>query len=165
MVTRTDSGINSSNNNNRLFNNSSNNQHNQHNNRQRDSNNNNNHNKRHNSKFNNKSLLCQAYQIIVNRSVLCFVDLDSFISSPGPKVQVNYCHHLASVVCKLFTFQASSPKPLGRLEPNLAGMFLGWSSTKLLFFVPVGYSIWLPGPIICSDWLKFQRSSSPKLMN
>jgi hypothetical protein len=27
-------------------------------------------------------------------------------------------------------------------------MFLGWSSTKLLFFVPVGYSIWLPGPII-----------------
>jgi hypothetical protein len=30
----------------------------------------------------------------------------------------NYCHHLASVVCKLFTFQASSPKPLGRLEPN-----------------------------------------------
>ena len=100
-------------------------------------------------------------------------------SSPGPKVHVNYCHHLASVVCrlssvvcrlssvvcKLFTFQASSPKPLGRLEPNLAGMFLGWSSTKLLFFVPVGYSIWLPGPIICSDWLKFQRSSSPKLMN
>ena len=89
----------------------------------------------------------------------------TFISSPGPKVHVNYCHHLASVVCKLFTFQASSPKPLGRLEPNLAGMFLEWSSTKLLFFVPVGYSIWLPGPIICSDWLKFQRSSSLKLMN
>jgi hypothetical protein len=55
---------------------------------------------------------------------------------------------------------ASSPKPLGQLEPNLAGMFLGWSSTKYLFFVPVGYSTWLPGPIICSDWLKFQRSSS-----
>ena len=62
----------------------------------------------------------------------------------------------SSVVCILFTFQA---------EPNLAGMFLGWSSTKLLFFIPVGYSIWLPGPIICSDWLKFQRSSSQKLMN
>jgi hypothetical protein len=29
----------------------------------------------------------------------------------------------------------------------------------------VGYSTWLPGPIICSDWLKFQRSSSLKLMN
>ena len=71
----------------------------------------------------------------------------------------------SSVVCKLFTFQASSPKPLGQLEPNLAGMFLGWSSTKFLFFAPVGYSTWLPGPIICSDWLKFQRSSSLKLMN
>ena len=73
-------------------------------------------------------------------------------SSPGPKVQVNYCHHLASVVRrlssvvgKLFTFQASSPKPLGRLEPNLAGMFLGWSCTKLLFFVSVGYSICCQG--------------------
>jgi hypothetical protein len=73
--------------------------------------------------------------------------------------------HLLSVVCKLFTFQAFSPKPLGQLEPNLAGMFLGWSSTKLLFFVPVGYPAWLPEPIICSDWLKFQRSSSLKLMN
>jgi hypothetical protein len=30
---------------------------------------------------------------------------DELFSSPGPKVQVNYCHHLASVVCKLFTFQ------------------------------------------------------------
>jgi hypothetical protein len=45
----------------------------------------------------------------------------ALFSSPGPKIQVNYCHHLASVVCKLFTFQASFPKPLGRLEPNLAG--------------------------------------------
>jgi hypothetical protein len=80
-------------------------------------------------------------------------------------VHLNYCHHLASIVGKLFTFQASSPKPLGQLEPNLAGMFLGWSSTKFLFFVPVGYSTWLPGPIICSDWLKFQRFSSLKLMN
>jgi hypothetical protein len=43
-------------------------------------------------------------------------------------------------------------------------MFLGWSSTKFLFFIPVGYSTWLPGPIICSDWLKFQRSSSLKLV-
>ena len=89
----------------------------------------------------------------------------TFFSSPGPKVHGDYCHHLASVVCKPFTFQASSPKPLGQLEPNLAGMFLGWSSTKFLFFVPVRYSTWLPGPIICSDLLKFQRSSSLKLMN
>jgi hypothetical protein len=77
---------------------------------------------------------------------------------------LNLTNHWKNV-CKLFTFQASSPKPLGQLEPNLAGMFLGWSSTKWLFFIPVGYSIWLPRPIICSDWLKFQRSSSLKLMN
>jgi hypothetical protein len=25
----------------------------------------------------------------------------SLFSSPGPKVHVNYCHHLASVVCRL----------------------------------------------------------------
>ena len=104
-------------------------------------------------------------KIQYNLDQLSDTSLYGFISSPGPKVQVNYCYHLASVVCKLFTFQASSPKPLGQLEPILAGMFLGWSSTKSLFFVPVGYSTWLPGQIICSDWLKFQRSSSLKLMN
>jgi hypothetical protein len=38
-------------------------------------------------------------------------------------------------------------------------MFLGWSSTKLLFFFPVGYSIWLPGPIICSDWTGKKNSN------
>ena len=83
----------------------------------------------------------------MNNIDIIYVCITLVFSSPGPKVQVNYCHHLASVVCrpssvvcKLFTFQASSPKPLGQLEPNLAGMFLGWSSTKFLFFVPVGYS-------------------------
>jgi hypothetical protein len=105
------------------------------------------------------------WMVLFQKCVWPFDQSFFFFSSPGPKVQVNYCHHLPSVVCKLFTFQASSPKSLGRLEPNLAGMFLGWSSTNLLFFVPVGYLIWLPGPIICSNWLKFQRSSSLKLMN
>jgi hypothetical protein len=33
------------------------------------------------------------------------------------------------------------------------------------FFGPIWNSKWLPGPIICSDWLKFQRSSSLKVMN
>jgi hypothetical protein len=68
---------------------------------------------------------------------------------------------------KSYTYKTWSVthQPLGQLEPNLAGMFLGWFSTKFLFFVPVGYSTWLPGPIICSDRLKFQRPSSLKLMN
>jgi hypothetical protein len=34
---------------------------------------------------------------------------------------------------------ASSLKPLGQLKPNCPGMIIGRSSTKLLFFVPVGY--------------------------
>ena len=87
-----------------------------------------------------------------------------FISSGEQFPSIGF-RRLSSVVYKLFTFQASSPKPMGQLEPNLAGMFLRWSSTKFLFFAPVRYSTWLPGPIICSDWLKFQRSSSLKLMN
>jgi hypothetical protein len=34
----------------------------------------------------------------------------------------------------------------------------------LLLFVPIVYPIWLPGAIIASDWLKFQKSSSPILV-
>jgi hypothetical protein len=52
------------------------------------------------------------------------------------------------IVCKLFTFQASSPKPLGQLEPNLAGMFLGWFSTKAGGHL--GFSI---GPKSNNTWL------------
>jgi hypothetical protein len=121
-------------------------------------------------------LKCDPYRvwcsIFYSKLVNCILLRSLFVfSSPGPTFGPGELlpslgvRRLLSVVCKLFTFQASSPKPVGQLEPNLAGMFLGWSSTKLLFFVPVGYSTLLPGPIICSDWLKFQRSSSLKLMN
>ena len=74
-------------------------------------------------------------------------------SSPGPKVQVNYCHHLAFVVCRpLSSFFFETTGPIGtKLSRNVPWMVL----YKILFFVPVGYSTWLPGPIICSDWLKF----------
>jgi hypothetical protein len=58
-----------------------------------------------------------------------FAASDSLPPNTGVYI-LNYCHQLASVVHKLFTFQASSPKPLGQLEPILAGMFLGWSSTR-----------------------------------
>ena len=111
------------------------------------------------------------YSFILCNYVCLFQSAVLFLfSSPGPKVHVNYCHHLASVVGCLSSVNFSHFKLLLRnhladWNQTLAGMFLGWSSTKLLFFVPVGYSIWLAGPIICSDWLKFQRSSSLKLMN
>ena len=71
----------------------------------------------------------------------------------------------ASVVCKLFHISSFFSETTGPIETKLSRNVLGWSSTKFLFFVPVGYSTWLPGPIICSDWLKFQRSTSLKLMN
>ena len=32
---------------------------------------------------------------------------------------------------------ASSLKPLGQLKPICPGMFIGWSSTKCTFFVPI----------------------------
>jgi hypothetical protein len=33
---------------------------------------------------------------------------------------------------------ASSLKPLGQLKPNCPGMIIGKSSTKCLFFMPIG---------------------------
>ena len=34
-------------------------------------------------------------------------------------------------------------------------MFIGWSYTRFLFLALIGNPTWLPGPIMCSDWLKF----------
>ena len=51
-------------------------------------------------------------------------------SSPVPKVHVNYCHHLASVVCRLSTFHISSffsetTGPIGtKLSRNVPWMVL-----------------------------------------
>jgi hypothetical protein len=42
-----------------------------------------------------------------------------------------------------------------RFESNLAEMFIGWSYTRLLFLALIGNPTWLPGPKMCSDWLKF----------
>ena len=39
---------------------------------------------------------------------------------------------------------ASSLKPLGQLKPNCPGMIIGRSSTKYLFFMPIGYPRWPP---------------------
>jgi hypothetical protein len=36
---------------------------------------------------------------------------------------------------------ASSLKPLGQLKPNCPGMIIGRSSTKYLFFMPIGNRI------------------------
>ena len=39
---------------------------------------------------------------------------------------------------------ASSLKPLGQLKPNCPGMIIGRSSTKCLFFMPIGNPRWPP---------------------
>jgi hypothetical protein len=39
---------------------------------------------------------------------------------------------------------AYSLKPLGQLKPNCPGMIIGRSSTKFLFFMPIGNPRWLP---------------------
>jgi hypothetical protein len=43
--------------------------------------------------------LRQGYLDILDK--VCIRCHDQIFSSPGPKVQVNYCHHLASFVCRL----------------------------------------------------------------
>jgi hypothetical protein len=65
---------------------------------------------------------------------------------------MNSCH----LHCSIYLFSWSN-------SINSTGYVLIF--TECLFFVPVGYSTWLSGSIICSNWLKFQRSSSLKLMN
>jgi hypothetical protein len=78
------------------------------------------------------------------------------------------CHHFACVVivrvCKFFIF-SSSLKPLNRFGRNLAEMFIGRSSTSCVILVQIGNPTWLPGPIMCSDWLKLWRSSCQKLLS
>jgi hypothetical protein len=95
---------------------------------------------------------------------MCFRGI---VSSPGPNIAITWCP--SSVVCHPSSVNFSHFNLLLRNHwanwNQTYGIFLGWSSTKFLFYVPVGYSTWLPGLIICSDWLKFQRSSSLKLMN
>jgi hypothetical protein len=39
---------------------------------------------------------------------------------------------------------ASSLNPLGQLKPNFPGMIIGRSSTKFMFYMPIGNPRWLP---------------------
>jgi hypothetical protein len=41
-------------------------------------------------------------------------------------------------------FRFSSLKPLGQFKPNCPGMIIGRSSTKYLFFMPIGNPRWPP---------------------
>jgi hypothetical protein len=45
-------------------------------------------------------------------------------------------------------FQNASLKPLGQLKLNYPGMIIGRSSTKFLFFMPIGNPRWPPPQVI-----------------
>jgi hypothetical protein len=45
---------------------------------------------------------------------------------------------------------ASSLKPLGQLKPDCPGMIIGRSSTKCVFFMPIGNPRWPPPQVIVS---------------
>jgi hypothetical protein len=56
---------------------------------------------------------------------------------------------------------ASSLKPLGQLKPNCPGMIIGRSSTKLLFFMPIGNPRWPPLQNIDSHWTLWENVQMP----
>ena len=69
----------------------------------------------------------------------------------------------AILVSDWLIFQKSSPlKPLGQMEPNLAGSIYVRSSIKFPYFVPIGQQTWPPWAILVSDLLIFQKSSPLK---
>ena len=55
------------------------------------------------------------------------------------------------------SFQKSSRKPLGQMEPNLAVSIYGMSYIKFVHFFPIGLQTCLPWAIFNSDWPIFQK--------
>ena len=60
------------------------------------------------------------------------------------KMATNAGHSLTlDPMGKMFQ-NASSLKPLGQLKPNCSGMIIGRSSTKCVFYMPIGNRRWMP---------------------
>jgi hypothetical protein len=105
-----------------------------------------------------------------NRRLWYGITTPPFLSSPGPKGHVSFCHHFASSSSSSSSsmsvnFSYSSLKPLKRFGPILAEMFIGRSSTRFFILVKIRNPTWLPGTIMCSDWLKRWKSSCQKLLS
>jgi hypothetical protein len=56
---------------------------------------------------------------------------------------------------------ASSLKPLGQLKPNCPGMIIGRSSTKSMFFMPIGNARWPPAQDIDLHWTLIENVQMP----
>ena len=58
------------------------------------------------------------------------------------------------------TFPTSSLKPLNRIQGNLTGSKISTSSTKFVFFGPIGKTIWPPMPLIGLDIFDFSSETA-----
>ena len=58
------------------------------------------------------------------------------------------------------TFSTSPLKPLNRIQRNLTGNKISMSSTKFVFFGPIGKTRWLPWPLIGWDIFYFSSETS-----
>ena len=58
------------------------------------------------------------------------------------------------------TFLTSPLKPLNRIQRNLIGSKIATSSTKFVFFGPIGKTRWLPWPLIAWDIFDFSSETT-----
>ena len=58
------------------------------------------------------------------------------------------------------TFSTSSLKPLNGIQPNLTGSKISTSSTKFVFFGPIGKTRWPPWPLIGWDIFDFSSETA-----
>ena len=85
-----------------------------------------------------KAKLCMNVQwmVLYNRKVFCSDMKFKMAATAGLSLTLD-------PMGKMFQ-NASSLKPLGQLKPNFPGMIIGRSSTKFLFFMPIGNPRWPP---------------------
>ena len=85
-------------------------------------------------------------------------------SAPEPKAQVHYCDHALSVVRPSVVVNFSHfrlpLKPLNGIQRNLTGSKISTSSTKFVFFRPIGKTRWLPWPLIGWDIFDFSSETA-----
>jgi hypothetical protein len=71
---------------------------------------------------------------------------------------MSYCHHMASVVvvCRKH-FNLLLWNHWAIWNQTWQEYYLG-GSLQSFYFWRIEFKTWPPGPIMCSDWLKFQRT-------
>ena len=60
------------------------------------------------------------------------------------------------------TFSTSPLKPLNEIQRNLTGSKISMSSTKFVFFEPIGKTRWPPWPLICWDIFDFSSETAER---